>query len=509
MNTTTTTTTTKTAPVTIRAATVDDLPALAQIAAYSQLKRMYCGNVKASGDNTMPNNSGGTSFVRQLRQRMQADLEYSLHYADWQNEIERLRAICAECSDSIARDTAAITRKAAKGDTDTAELYRAIARARAVRDVCKGDIKRLMLACDYSVSDAYDIVQESYAVGLALLRDGYIYMVLDTPEGIRPQYDDAARAQDTLYIHTTSKGIKRGYTMYQLMCKAARRYIHRYKPMLTGSGQYTYLADIVHDTDDISAAAAVLDVVNYKRSYRLEDISDIVSYDVTRQIIRDMGLTDNQADILRLRLRGMSQSEVARAQGVSPAAIKKVQKQMEVKLRKVAPDAVTEVDLNRARYSGREYRAGMPVLDSTVSVSVPADIRAAWDTLPARRRDISVRMPAAAVPVPAAAVYADTRTPSAVQRAAEKAAAENPCSYMPAVTPDAFILPDNIRYLFWLRDHAPICYRHTPLNGGSAICDYYMYGDIRDVVFVETKKYPGVQCPEFHPSPENHFIVVD
>lgn len=129
-------------------------------------------------------------------------------------------------------------------------------------------------------------------------------------------------------------------TAIQEIYKAVRRDIEKSRTMQVASHKYTYIADIFKDTETDTETEVYKRLPKYSGlAYETTDINgkitaitaDMETVKDTETIISQMNLTEKQAKVLQLRQSGYGQRAIATYLGVTPQAIQKTLKQIQVK----------------------------------------------------------------------------------------------------------------------------------------------------------------------------------
>lgn len=151
-------------------------------------------------------------------------------------------------------------------------------------------------------------------------------LFMETPYSIR-------RLKKKVYIKDISS--LGGYetattTPIQEVYKAIRRDIENNRTMQIASNKYTYIADILKDTESDTETEVYKRLPKYSGlAYEVTDISgkvtaitsDIASTEKSESIVASLNLTTKQAKVLELRLSGYGQKAIATYMGVSKQAI--------------------------------------------------------------------------------------------------------------------------------------------------------------------------------------------
>lgn len=240
--------------------------------------------------------------------------------------------------------------------------------------------KQALAACNSNNANANDIIQLATAVAVSVvkrvlqvtqdkvLQAIYIDLVTDTHGGdaddliqvaavailqqikrmqavgykidLESVYTKKTLRKRTLVISGNNElnYINRDTTGIQEIFRAVRAYInsnkHRYQ-----ISNFSYLQAVAKDTQEVYyyRLPKYADLGGYVRNYNGKNtfytVSDNAVDDIakTKQIIDTLKLTATQAEILKLRLQGLSYREIAARRGTSAAAVLKTVKQIQAK----------------------------------------------------------------------------------------------------------------------------------------------------------------------------------
>ena len=240
--------------------------------------------------------------------------------------------------------------------------------------------KQALAACNSNNANANDIIQLATAVAVSVvkrvlqvtqdkvLQAIYIDLVTDTHGGdaddliqvaavailqqikhiqatgnkidLESVYTKKTLRKRTLVISGNNElnYINRDTTGIQEIFRAVRSYINSNKHRYLISN-FSYLQAVAKDTQEVYyyRLPKYADLGGYIRDYNGKNTFYTVSNNAvddiakTKQIIDTLKLTATQAEILKLRLQGLSYREIAARRGTSAAAVLKTVKQIQVK----------------------------------------------------------------------------------------------------------------------------------------------------------------------------------
>jgi predicted DNA-binding protein YlxM (UPF0122 family) len=150
----------------------------------------------------------------------------------------------------------------------------------------------------HSFSDAYDLFHVAF---LYLWEKAIQGKTIDAVELITlktPNKDGTPRTKEK--------------SVFQLACQAVRREIYANKS-LEMSKKFVYIED--YTTPELEAELL--------KVYKLEHLTDFETYTTVSEMLSALDLSKSQLDIIKMRLKGFSETEIANKLGVSQQAISK------------------------------------------------------------------------------------------------------------------------------------------------------------------------------------------
>ena len=166
-------------------------------------------------------------------------------------------------------------------------------------------------------SDAYDIYLTAY---------DYLYdkIMIET---LTP---------NCILSETLKNGTTKTRTVYQWACIKVRQYIYSHKAIENNS-KYIYIEDLKKSSDDTTENALDRE---YIRVGKYNDIHDYNDFTTVSDILNALDLSRKEKDILNLRLRGLSTTEIADKYDVTHQAISKNLLKIQEKVKDIFPDMV-------------------------------------------------------------------------------------------------------------------------------------------------------------------------
>lgn len=202
----------------------------------------------------------------------------------------------------------------------------------------EGELQRVIVDSDLNKASKKLASQTFSGDGLDLVNTAIVTILNETAKtDLSPLFMETPysvrRLKKKVYIKDISS--LGGYetvetTPIQEVYKAIRREIQANRTMQVANSKYTYIADVLKDTETDTETAVYKRLPKYSGlAYEQTDIngkvtaitSDIVSTEKAEMLITSLNLTTKQAKVLELRLSGYGQKAIATYMGVSKQAV--------------------------------------------------------------------------------------------------------------------------------------------------------------------------------------------
>ena len=173
-------------------------------------------------------------------------------------------------------------------------------------------------------SDAYDI----YLIAYEFLYEKIVVLTL---------------SPNDIITEILKNGNKKTRTVYQWTCVKVRQYIYNNKSIENNS-KYTYIEDLKKSSDDTTENAIDRE---YIRVGKYHDIQNYHDYITVSEILEALDLSPQQTKIINLRMRGMSNIDIAKKFEVSKQSISNQLGKIQKKLIEKYPDLTRGFDFDK------------------------------------------------------------------------------------------------------------------------------------------------------------------